>query len=197
MMKQHLDTAVAASGKTIFDRIILTGFRATGKSLVGSMLARRLGLDFCDTDTLLCADSGLSVAEYVARYGWPDFRRREEQVLLALGNRSSVVIATGGGAILHEQAWRTLRKKSIIFWLRADCATIEQRLSADSRSRRLRPSLTGGDLSGEIREQLALRTPLYRRGSDVVIDTDGCPPLDIVREVIRALSTAGGRKNHC
>ncbi len=197
MMKQQLDTVVAARGKTVFDRIILTGFRATGKSLVGSMLARRLGLDFCDTDTLLCADSGLSVAEYVARYGWPGFRRREEQVLLALGNSSSVVIATGGGAILHEQTWRTLRKKSIIFWLRADCATIEQRLLADNRSRHLRPSLTGGDLSGEIREQLALRAPLYRRGSDVVIDTDGRPPSELVREIVQVLSTAGRRKNHC
>ena len=196
MMKQQLDTWFFADGKTVFDRIILTGFRATGKSLVGSMLARRLGLDFCDTDMLLCADSGLSVAEYVARFGWPDFRRREEQVLLGLQNRSSVVIATGGGAILHEQAWQTLRKKSIIFWMRADCATIEQRLAADSRSRHLRPSLSGGDFLGEVREQLALRAPLYQRGSDVVIDTDGRPPSELVREIVEALSTAGGPKKH-
>ena len=196
MMKQHLDTSVAAGKKSPFDRIILTGFRATGKSLVGGMLAKRLDLDFCDTDTLLCAGSGLCVREYVDRFGWPDFRRREEEVLLGLRSRSSVVIATGGGAILHEQAWRTLRKKSIIFWLRADCATIEQRLAADGNSRHLRPSLTGGDFLGEVREQLALRSPLYQRGSDVVIDTDGRPPSELVREIVQALSTAGGRKKH-
>ena len=196
MMKERLDTWVSADGKIPFDRIVLTGFRATGKSLIGGMLARRLGLDFCDTDTLLCAGSGLSVREYVDRFGWLDFRRREEQVLLGLRSRSSVVIATGGGAILHEQAWRTLRKKGIIFWLRADCATIEQRLSADGNSCHLRPSLTGGDFLGEIRGQLALRSPLYQRGSDVVIDTDGRPPSELVREIVQALSTAGGRKKN-
>ncbi|HHD57193.1 MAG TPA: shikimate kinase [Desulfobulbaceae bacterium] len=193
MMKKRSDTSVAADKKSPVDRIILTGFRATGKSLVGRMLADRLGLDFCDTDTLLCTRSGLSVREFVDRFGWPDFRRMEEQLLLRLRHRSSVVIATGGGAILHEQAWRSLRKKSIIFWLRADCATIEQRLSLDENSYHLRPSLTGGDLPGEIREQLALRSPLYRRGADIVIDTDGRSPSELVREMTWALTTAGGR----
>jgi len=196
MLKQRLDTLVAADGQSPVDRIILTGFRATGKSLVGRMLADQLGLDFCDTDTLLCKRYGLSVREFVDRFGWPAFRQREERLLVSLRRRFSVVIATGGGAILHEQAWRSLRKKSIIFWLRADCATIEQRLSLDENSCHLRPSLTGEDLPEEIREQLALRSPLYRRGSDIVIDTDGRPPAELVREMIGALATVGGRKEH-
>ncbi|RUM37267.1 MAG: shikimate kinase [Desulfobulbus sp.] len=196
MMKQGPDTLVAADGQSPVDRIILTGFRASGKSLVGRMLADRLGLDFCDTDTLLCERSGLSVREFVDRFGWPDFRQREERLLLSLRRRFSVVIATGGGAILHEQAWRSLRKKSIIFWLRADCATIEQRLSLDENSCHLRPSLTGEDLPEEIRDQLVRRAPLYRRGSDIAIDTDGRSPAELVREMIEALATAGGRKEH-
>ena len=196
MMKQRPDTSVAADGQSSVDRIILTGFRATGKSLVGRMLANQLGLDFCDTDTLLCERSGLSVREFVDRFGWSDFRQREEQLLLSLRCLSSVVIATGGGVILHEQAWRSLRKKSIIFWLRADCATIEQRLALDENSCHLRPSLTGEDLPEEIRDQLVRRAPLYLRGSDIAIDTDGRSPAELVQEMIEALATAGGRKEH-
>ncbi len=195
MMKQCLDTSVTVEEQPPFDRIVLTGFRATGKSLVGRILAERLGLHFCDTDTLLCAESGFSVREFVDRFGWPDFRRREEQVLRSLQSRTSVVIATGGGSILHEQAWRSLRKKSIIFWLRADFTTIKQRLTADGKSVHQRPSLTGGDFLEEIREQLALRSPLYRRGADVVIDTDGRSPSELVRDIIaQVLSPAESRE---
>ncbi len=194
MMKQCLDTSVAADRQPPFDRIVFTGFRATGKSLVGRMLAERLDLHFCDTDTLLCAESGFSVREFVDRFGWSVFRRREEQVLLGLQSRTSVVIATGGGSILHEQAWRTLRKKSIIFWLRADYTTIKQRLAADGNSVHQRPSLTGGDSLEEISEQLALRSPLYRWGSDVVIDTDGRSPSELVRDIIAQVLSPAERR---
>ncbi len=192
MIKKKRNISVAVGQKIPFDRIILTGFRATGKSLVGGLLAERSGLDFVDTDTLLCSQNGISVLEFVRRFGWQEFRRQEEQLLRELANRSSLVIATGGGCILHEQAWRTLRKKSIVFWLQADLSTIEQRLLADTGSSQQRPSLTGGDFLQEVREQLALRLPLYGNGSDHAVVTDDRHPLELVSEIETILAAAAG-----
>ncbi len=191
MLKQPQDNPGNGRRQSPFDRIILTGFRATGKSLVGGLLAERLGQDFLDTDRLLCARSGLSVQTFVDRYGWLHFRRQEERLLLSLKRRSSVVIATGGGAVLHEQAWRSLRKKSIVFWLHADFSTIEKRMLADVQSPRQRPSLTGGDCIEEIREMLVIREPLYRQGSDHIIITDDRQPLALVREIEQVLAGEG------
>ena len=188
-MVEKSSTITRNSGVILpFDRILLTGFRATGKSLVGRLVADRIGWEFLDSDTLLCAQTGHSVTAYVAAFGWQRFRQLEEQLLRGLCRRSSVVIATGGGAIIHEQAWQTLRKKSIVIWLRADEQTIENRLRIDTHSRHQRPSLTGGALHREIRELLAERTPLYRRGSDVAVITDGRVPVELAMEIEAALA---------
>jgi len=171
-----------------FDRILLTGFRATGKSLVGRLLADRLALDFLDTDALLCRRIGCSVADFVTEHGWTRFREQEEHVLMDLCRRSGVVIATGGGAVLHKQAWDALRSRSASVWLRADERTIQQRLVTDVQSEQQRPSLTGMDPSCEINTLLAERTPLYRRGSDFAVRTDGRSPGELVEEIEHGLT---------
>ena len=171
-----------------FERILLTGFRATGKSLVGRLLADRLALDFLDTDALLCQLIGCCVADFVAEHGWNRFREVEERLLMDLCRRSGVVIATGGGAVLHRQAWEALRSRSFSVWLRADERTIQQRLVTDVRSEQQRPSLTGMDPSREIKTLLAERTPLYRFGSDFDVRTDGRTPHELVKEIEQGLA---------
>ncbi|MCF6187610.1 MAG: shikimate kinase [Desulfobulbaceae bacterium] len=178
-----------------FERILLTGFRATGKSLVGRLLADRLALDFLDTDALLCRLIGCSVSDFVAEHGWARFREQEERLLTDLCRRSGVVIATGGGAVLHKQAWAALRSRSASIWLRADERTIQQRLVTDVQSEQQRPSLTGMDPSCEINTLLAERTPLYRLGSDFAIRTDGRSPRELVKEIEQGLTRLTERKD--
>jgi len=187
-------TGQPAISPFFFDRILLTGFRATGKSLVGRLLADRLALDFLDTDALLCRLIGCSVADFVAEYGWARFREQEEHVLMDLCRRSGVVIATGGGAVLHKQAWAALRRKSASVWLQADEQTIQQRLAADSHSEQQRPSLTGMDPALEIQGMLSERTPLYQRGSDFAVRTDGRSPRELVKEIEHGLTLLTEKK---
>jgi shikimate kinase len=165
------------------DRIILTGFRATGKSAVGARLAESMGFDFIDTDARLCAGLGCTVAEYVAGKGWDAFREREREILAELAGVTRTVISTGGGSILHEAEWNRLRKNSLVVWLRADAETLRQRLNRDESTADQRPSLTGSDSSREVEDVLAVRTPLYLKGSDMSVDTTALTPEEIVNMI--------------
>jgi len=194
MLVQKKTMEPPAVRQLFFDRILLTGFRATGKSLVGRLLADRLALDFLDTDALLCHRIGCSVADFVAEQGWDRFREQEKHVLKDLCRRSGVVIATGGGAVLHKQEWEALRSRSAGIWLQADGQTIQHRLAADVLSEQQRPSLTGMEPALEIEAMLSERIPLYLQGSDFAVRTDGRSPGELVEEIERGLTLLTEKK---
>ena len=152
-------------------KIILTGYRATGKSTVGKLLADKLGWKFIDTDQEIEKKQGGSIAQMVSSHGWSFFRRLEEEMLLDLVPTRQVVIASGGGAILHKEAWKRLMTTSLIIWLRASPETICERLTVDRKTAEQRPSLTDSDIYSEVESVLAVREQLYRQGSHLAIDT--------------------------
>lgn len=164
-------------------KIILTGYRATGKTSVGKMLARRLGLNFLDTDKIIVEQEGRTINEIVAQEGWEYFRAQEEKLLEALVDRQGVVIATGGGAIMHQGVWARLMASGLVVWLTASRQTICQRLADDDNTGGQRPTLTGGTIYAEVERVLKEREPLYRQGSHLTVDTGS---LDIagVAEII-------------
>ncbi len=169
-------------------KVILTGFRATGKSSVGKLLAARLSLDFIDMDKVIEEREGCTIRQMVANHGWEYFREKERQLLLELAERDNVVIAAGGGAILHQEAWQKLMQTGLSVWLTADLNTISRRLANDSSTDELRPSLTGEDIHREIGSVLASREPLYRKGSHIIIDTAENSVEDIVCLIEGALA---------
>jgi shikimate kinase len=153
--------------------LVLTGFRATGKTAVGQQLARLCGYAFADTDALLVERMGCSIAETVQRRGWPYFREQERLLLAELALQRNMVLATGGGAILHQQEWQLLRQQAVVIWLRTDLAATLARLRQDAHTAEQRPRLLhqADDLETEIATMLHEREPLYRAGADVVVDT--------------------------
>ena len=169
------------------NKIILTGYRATGKSTVGRLLAARLGFEFLDLDEEIVRRAGRSIREMVATYGWEYFRDLERQALRDLVERDRVVVATGGGAILHREAWQALKKTGLVVWLTADLATIGQRLRADQATAAQRPSLTGQDVLTEVAAVLAERQPLYQAGSHLTIDTATLSAEQAAATIVRAL----------
>lgn len=169
------------------DRIVLTGFRATGKSSVGARLAGRLGYSCIDTDAELGREIRCTIAEYVRQNGWPAFRKKERELLARLAGRKNVVIATGGGAVLHRDEWLALRKNSLVVWLRADAETIRRRLRRDLATAGQRPSLTGIPSDDEVDALLKERDPLYRAGSDLSLDTAVLGIDEIVAAIVRKI----------
>ncbi len=174
--------------KNNLKRVILTGFRATGKSVVGAKLARMMSWNFVDSDQLVEELTGSSISEVVRLSGWDFFRQQEEKVLQSLLEKENIVVATGGGAILHSSLWQDLRKDSVVIWLQADLETIVNRLSLDGNSKKQRPPLTGNDIAEEVREMLLQREPLYRAGSDFTFITSRQTVYELARKIYKTVS---------
>ena len=169
------------------ERIILIGFRATGKSAVGRELAKRIGYSFVDTDLVLQKQFGCSINEFIAKKGWKDFRRQEQNLLLQLKHQSQRVIATGGGAVLHQEAIKSLQDNSLIILLKADARTIKKRIGHDKNSQAQRPPLQGKDAGEEVDQLLTERDPLYHDAAHLAIGTDHLSITEIVDQIEQAL----------
>ena len=146
-------------------RIVLTGFRGTGKTRVGELLAHMLNVPFIDTDTLIEKRAGMTIYEIFQKYGEEYFRKKECDAIASLYLTDSV-ISTGGGAIMNPSNVAALRKGSVMFLLTADDRTIEQRIARTER-----PSLTRLPLRDEIHELQAIRRPFYISAADFCINT--------------------------
>ena len=149
--------------------IVLIGYRGTGKSTVGRLLAARLGRDLVSTDAEIVNRAKRTIPEIVARDGWEYFRNLESDICRELASRDQLVIDTGGGAILRAQNVEALKKNSTVFWLTASVETIVKRIGGDNQ----RPSLTGTkSFVDEIQDVLRERTPNYQAAADHSIATD-------------------------
>ena len=167
-------------------KVVLTGYRATGKSIVGRLLARQLDVAFIDMDEVLKARYG-EISEMVREKGWDYFRAREKELLTELVATNNAVIATGGGAIMHQEEWQALKDTGLVVWLTSDPQTICDRLTADPLSDSQRPSLTGEDIRVETARVLEEREPLYRQGSHLEIDSTR-PASEVAAEIEKALA---------
>jgi shikimate kinase len=168
--------------------IVLTGFRATGKTAVGKILADLLGYRFIDTDEEICSRLGSTITDSVDRHGWQPFRDCEQDVLLSLAGEKRTVAATGGGSVLHLQAWRQLQSRAFVIWLRADASTLVSRLTADRNTLQQRPSISGREVKMEIPSLLEEREPLYRTGSDIALETATGTPNELAAIVFQHLA---------
>jgi len=149
--------------------IVLIGYRGTGKSTAGRLLAARLGRALVSTDAEIVTRAKRTIPEIVAQEGWEYFRDLESDICRELANRDHLVIDTGGGAILRAQNVEALKKTGTLFWLTASVETIVKRIGGDDQ----RPSLTGTkSFVDEIQDVLRERTPKYQSAADHVIATD-------------------------
>ncbi|MFC1757596.1 shikimate kinase [Planctomycetota bacterium] len=168
--------------------ISLIGYRGTGKTTIGSLLAERLGWSCIDSDVQIEREMGCSIRQIFDSEGEDGFRDRESVVIEKLTRMYKVVLSLGGGAILRERNRMLIGTSGPVVWLTASPEELHRRISDDPASTTQRPNLTsiGGGLD-EIKTVLETRLPLYRKCSDVEIDTEGKLPGEIVDEIINLL----------
>ncbi|MGB7789269.1 shikimate dehydrogenase [Methanoregula sp.] len=151
-------------------RIVLTGFRGTGKTEIGRILAAQHRVVFLDTDSLIEQQTGRSIPDIFHEDGEERFRTIERDVIAGLPP-ADAVISTGGGAVVDPVNMAHLRRDSTVVLLTTDLDAIEQRIARSPR-----PPLTNLPLREEIAEMLDRRRQNYRASADLCVDTSGTTP---------------------
>ncbi len=150
--------------------IVLVGMMGCGKSAIGKMLARSLGLEFKDADTEIEIAAGRSVADIFSEYGEPEFRRLETKVIERLVNEGPMVLALGGGAFLSEDTRKAVSENGLSIWLKADLDTLLERVM---RKPGKRPLLSQGNPRQIMQELLKKREPVYAKAQLHVVSKGG------------------------
>ena len=162
------------------NNIILIGMAGCGKSTVGVLLAKALGMGFLDTDLVIQRREGKKLQEIINGDGLEYFKRAEDAALLSV-ETDNTVIATGGSAVYYDDAMKHLKAGGKCVWLALPFDVIERRIrNIKTRGIAIAPGKTLRDVFEE-------RQPLYEKYADIRVDCAGSAE-DNVAEVIKALN---------
>ncbi len=160
--------------------LLLNGFMATGKSTVGRLLAEKTGLSLVDLDARVEDRAGKRVSEIFAERGEGAFRQLERETLGEVLAGPPVIVALGGGALLHsETRWHAL-ERAVVVTLKASPDGLLRRARADVNS--VRPLLQGSDLT-HLTTLLETRAAAYAE-AHAVIDTDTLEPSAVAERAL-------------
>lgn len=161
--------------------LVLIGYRGTGKSVVGKILAQQLQMPYVGMDAQIVEHAGMPIPKIVEKHGWSTFRELETQEAEALAGQDNWVIDTGGGVIERPENIEALKTNGLIFWLKASVATIVTRIQGGSE----RPALTEGQtFTEEVAEVLERRAPIYQDAAQYEIDTDQLTPQQVADAIM-------------
>jgi len=170
--------------------IVLIGFMGTGKTTVGKILAKKLGMNFVDVDELIEKTAGLKISAVFAKLGEAYFRDIETEIIKSITKDSSQVIATGGGAVLRDENLNALKSNGVVFCLTASEELIFDRIKDNNE----RPLLQVENPKEKIRELLAKRMPRYMM-ADFIINTDGLTQEEVSEKIIKEYERIVNGKN--
>jgi len=172
-------------------KVILIGYRATGKSTVGTLLSAKLKIPFRDTDALVEKNMEMPVKEIVALHGWDFFRNKEKEAILTLTQEGACVIATGGGVVLDKENVDLLSQAGVIIWLNAPLHDIISRLNNNTPGASVRPQFTDWDIVQETIYLMKQRFPLYENAANHTVETANKSPLQVTEEIYQYLVESG------
>ena len=172
-------------------KIVLIGYRATGKSTVGRILANKLKITCWDTDTMVEKTMGMPIKEIVAFHGWDFFRLKEKEAIKTLTKKKSAIIATGGGVVLDRENVNLLKQTGVIIWLNTPVQDIVDRLNKDAQSKATRPQFTTGNIAEETVDIMNQRLALYEKAADYTVDTTGKKAVQVAEEIYQYLRKSG------
>lgn len=161
MSQQTTRREKAPAKRDLSRNIILTGFMGTGKSTIGRLVAAELGLTFTDMDTLIEQRENRIISRIFAESGEAYFRQLEAGLCRELAERSGLVIATGGGALVPEPNQRAIEQSGLVICLDCDPEILWQRIG-HSPDRPMLADLDEGRFN-RLAALLARRVPAYRR----------------------------------
>lgn len=145
----------------------------SGKTTVGFVLAGMTGMITVDIDALVERETGMTIKEIFAIEGEPRFRELERLVIARESAREGVVMAVGGGAVLHPENVRALKMHGVIYFLEVSPEEVARRVHGEDE----RPLLSEDEAA--ISSLMEARDPAYRKAADVVVVTTGRRPEEV------------------
>ena len=167
--------------------VFLIGPMGSGKTAVGRALARTLKFTFRDSDAEIEKRTGVDITFIFEKEGEAGFRVRERDALAELTLLEPIVLATGGGAVLHPDNRRLLAERGRVVWLQA---SVHQQMER-TRHARHRPLLLNTDPEQRLDELSREREPLYAEIADVTVTTDGRRVQAVTDDILHALGETG------
>lgn len=166
-------------------RVVLVGPPGAGKTTVGRVVARRLGIGFTDVDVLIQERAGKSISDIFTEDGEPAFRALERDVVAEALETTDGVLALGGGSVLAPETRERLRGHEVVY-LSVGLADGMRRTGMSTA----RPLLAGVNPRATFRALLDARTPLYREVATKEIDTVRRNTSQVAWAVLEALGVA-------
>ena len=163
--------------------VFLIGPMGSGKTAVGRHLARALSFGFHDSDAEIEKRTGVDIPFIFEKEGEEGFRAREREALEQLTQLEPIVLATGGGAVLHPDNRRALAERGRVVYL---LASINQQMER-TRHGRHRPLLLTADPRARLDELMREREPLYAEIADFTVTTDGRRVQVVAEDILRLL----------
>ena len=167
--------------------VFFIGLMGAGKTTVGRAVAKRLDRPFFDSDHEIEARTGVKIPLIFEHEGESGFRSRESLVIDELTQRSNIVLATGGGAVLAPDNREWLSQRGVVIYLRAHPHDLWLRTRRDKN----RPLLQTGDPKARLESLYTVRDPLYRACAHYTIETGRPSVSALVNMVLMQLEVAG------
>jgi shikimate kinase len=171
---------------TLRKTVVLVGMMGSGKTAVGTAVARRLGVPFLDSDAEIVKAAQMEIADIFARDGEAFFRARESEVLARLLRQDRKgILSTGGGAFMAERNRTVIARFGVSVWLKADLALLWNRV----RHKDTRPLLRTPDPKATLAALAATREPVYALADLTVEARPEYSVDDMAARVIETLAT--------
>ncbi|MEY2679771.1 MAG: hypothetical protein RL661_2 [Pseudomonadota bacterium] len=171
--------------------IYLIGPMGAGKSTIGRLLAKTLGITFVDSDKEIERKTGVSIPMIFEYEGEAGFRKREADMIAELTNQDAIVLATGGGSILVAENRSCLRNRGFVVYLHCPVDKQLERTHKDSN----RPLLKTDNPRQRLLDLFEIREPIYRSLADCVVDTGQASSRSVVRQILKAHERAHSRQH--
>lgn len=186
------------SGKNEPEILFLIGYRGSGKTTVGKLLAKKMKMRFYDSDRRVEAAAGKTIAEIFAEKGEASFRQMEAKIIAKIvvnhqnvakakksksSEKSGCVVSLGGGAPMNESCQQIFGGFGKCVLLRGKPETLWKRISADKSTKESRPDLTDEGGLGEVQSMLALRSSTYDECADHIVDVDDLSPEEVADQI--------------
>lgn len=167
--------------------LVLIGFSGTGKSTIGEITAKKLGVQFADTDKLIELSENMSISRIFAEFGEKYFRQLEKDVVRECSEKKDMVIATGGGVVLDPQNMANLKSNGFIILLKAKPEIICRNIYEDKN----RPLLSDSEnLMDRVNEMLKIRADYYK-DNHYEIDVSDMTVEQAADEIIKSYNMMG------